>query len=88
MVCVNALAFAAWGLDLYYLETHRPAAPDPAHGFVLRQQIAHSDRVYYASAQDSAVYYGLGALDIAVFAGSGLIAYFYARARERQRADA
>ena len=85
MLCVNILADAGLGFDLHYLKTHRPAVPDPAHGFVVRQEVAHENRVFYESAEDRTVYWGLGGLEIAVFAVSGGIAYLYARARKRRK---
>ncbi len=88
MLCANALTFAVWASDLQYLKTHRPAVADAAHGFVLRQETRHPDGVFYESAQDRAVYWGMLGLDLGVFIVSVGVAYIYARkreARERER---
>jgi len=86
LICLlNITAFAAWTLDFQYLKGHRPAVPDSVHGFVLRQEIAHSDQVYCASSHDQAVYYGLVSLDVLVFAASNLVGFFYAKARQRKK---
>ena len=87
MLCCNVAAYAGWALDLHYLETHRPAVADPAHGFVLRQDTRHPDGAFYESARDRTVYWALVGAVIVVFAVSGGIAYLYARARERRPTD-
>ena len=84
IVCFNAVAMAAFGLDMHYLKTHRPAVPDPARGFVLREETRHPDGVFYESAHDRTIYWALAGLDIFVFAASSGISYLHARARQRQ----
>ncbi len=81
--CVNAAVFAGWAVYRLYLQMHRPPMPDAAHGFVIRQDIAHSDQVFYISWHDAVLYYGLGAIDVAVFVLFGLIAWRAVRARQR-----
>jgi hypothetical protein len=76
----NALAFGAVFLDLQYLKDHRPPAADTTRGFVIRQNAGESGQIYI-STRDQAIHYGLVALDVAVFAASGGIAYRYARVR-------
>ena len=86
MLCVNALAIAAWALDLDYLKTHRPSSPDPTHGFILRQDVARENRVFYETDRDRAIYWSLVGLDLLVFwtsAGAGY--FFYGRTSGRTR---
>ena len=85
VICVlNLLALGAWSGQWYYLRSHRPAAPDPAHGFVLRQHGEHDDRVYYISHDDQVLSNGLLGLDVAVYAATGIYALLWIRARKRR----
>ena len=85
IVFINVLADGALLFDLHNLETHRPMTPDPARGFVLRQETRHPDGVFYESTQDRTLYWSLGGLDILVLWASSAVAYVYAPARQRKR---
>lgn len=87
LLCANFAALALLGGHGYYLQNVRPVLPDPVHGFVVRQTIAHSHRVYYISAHDRTLDYIFLAVDLIVFWISSYVSYRYAKAAQRQKQE-
>lgn len=83
LCALNLTAFGGMMGQMYYLKSHRPPAPDPTHGFIVRQS-DHNGHAWYVSRDDQWLGYGLIGMDIVVYAGSTVFAYAYAKSRKRQ----